>query len=143
MITPDMINAGFEAGAGFAVLHHCWRLRQDKQVRGVSAPAVMFFTLWGLWNIFFYPHLGQYWSFIGGIFVTLTNALYVAMLIHYLKVGADDTAEAPAEIDDAQRYHWLRDEKTESSIIVDGWTVFGPALDQAIDEQISRTGVRS
>lgn len=92
MITPDMINAGFEAGAGFAVLHHCWKLYQHKAARGVSAPAVMFFTLWGLWNIFFYPYLGQFWSFIGGIFVTLANALYVAMLVRYAKVGAGETA---------------------------------------------------
>lgn len=83
MSWPDMVNAGFEAGAGVAVLLHCARLHEDKQVRGMSITAVVFFTLWGLWNIFYYPFLGQFWSFVGGIFVTVANLFYVAMLVFY------------------------------------------------------------
>lgn len=83
MSTPDLINAGFEIGAGFAVLHHCWCLRQDKQARGVSVLAVLFFTVWGVWNVFWYPWLGQVFSFVAGIFVTAANALYVGMLGYY------------------------------------------------------------
>jgi len=79
----DAMNAGFEFGAGLAVLHHCWRLHQDKEVRGLSIPAVVFFTLWGGWNIYYYPHLDQTYSFAGGIFVTLANVAYVVMLITY------------------------------------------------------------
>lgn len=85
MSWPDLINAGFEVGAGGAVLAHCWQLYQDKQVRGLSVAAVVFFTLWGMWNMFFYPHLGQFWSFAGGIFVTLANVIYVALLVRYRK----------------------------------------------------------
>lgn len=80
MNLPDVINAGFEFGAGFAVLHHCAKVYEHKQVRGVSHAAVLFFTVWGVWNLFYYPHLGQFWSFAGGIFVTLANALYLGML---------------------------------------------------------------
>lgn len=78
-----MVNATFEAGAGLAVLAHCAKLHQDKQVRGLSIPAVLFFTGWGCWNVFYYPHLGQFWSFAGGIFVTLANLIYLAMLVAY------------------------------------------------------------
>lgn len=85
MITPDLINASFEFGAGFAVLHHCVKLYEHKQSRGVSPAAVLFFTVWGLWNLYYYPHLGQFWSFAGGIFITLANLVYLVMLGHYAR----------------------------------------------------------
>lgn len=83
MSWPDMVNAGFEAGAGLAVLAHCARLYVDKEARGLSIPAVLFFAVWGGWNIFYYPHLGQFWSLAGGIFVTLANLIYLALLVTY------------------------------------------------------------
>lgn len=79
----DIINALFEVGGGIAVLDHCWRLYRDKEVRGVSMRACFFFTAWGVWNIFYYPHLGQLFSFAGGIFVTMANGIYVSMLAYY------------------------------------------------------------
>lgn len=83
MSWPDMVNAGFEAGAGLAVLAHCATLYRDKEARGLSIPAVIFFTGWGLWNMYYYPHLGQFWSLAGGIFVTLANLIYLALLVAY------------------------------------------------------------
>lgn len=83
MSWPDMVNAGFEAGAGLAVLAHCATLYRDKEARGLSIPAVVFFTVWGFWNVFYYPHLGQFWSLAGGIFVTLANLIYLALLLAY------------------------------------------------------------
>ena len=85
MSLPDIINASFEAGAGLAVLHHCFKLYEHKQARGLSIPAVLFFTVWGLWNLFYYHHLGQFWSFAGGIVVTITNLAYLAMLFVYAR----------------------------------------------------------
>ena len=87
MSAPDIINASFEVGAGFAVLHHCWCLRRDKEVRGISVLAVVFFTLWGIWNVFWYPWLNQVFSFLAGIFVTLANVLYVCKLRYYRQRG--------------------------------------------------------
>lgn len=83
MSWPDMVNASFEAGAGLAVLAHCTRLYQDKEARGLSIPAVLFFTGWGAWNMYYYPSLGQFWSLAGGIFVTLANLIYLALLVAY------------------------------------------------------------
>ncbi|MDD5175781.1 MAG: hypothetical protein PHQ05_05090 [Sterolibacterium sp.] len=79
----DLINGSFEILAGLAVLHHCAVLRRDRQVRGLSIPAVFFFTAWGFWNIYYYPFLGQPFSFAGGIFVTAANCAYLALLIFY------------------------------------------------------------
>lgn len=83
MSLPDLINGGFEAAAGLAILNHCHALWCDRRVAGVSVASVAFFTAWGLWNIFYYPHLDQFWSFVGGIFVTLANTFYVGLLLHF------------------------------------------------------------
>lgn len=83
----DIINGGFEFAAGLAVLRHCAVLQRDRQVRGVSIPAMFFFTAWGFWNIYYYPFLGQPFSFVGGIFVTVANCGYLALLMQY-RAGA-------------------------------------------------------
>lgn len=80
---PDIVNGGFEAAAGIAVLNHCFALWRDKEVRGLSVASVAFFAAWGVWNLFYYPHLDQFYSFAGGVFITLANAIYVAMLVHF------------------------------------------------------------
>lgn len=102
MILPDIVNASFEAGAGLAVLHHCFKLYEHKQARGVSTAAVLFFTAWGVWNLYYYPHLGQFWSFAGGIFITMANLAYLAMLVHYTRNRITIQQAVLGEIDLAQ-----------------------------------------
>lgn len=84
-MNPDFINFLFEGLAGFFVLAHCNRLYQDKEVKGVSAVATLFFAAWGYWNLYYYPTLGQWWSFYGGIGVVLANTLWVILLFYYIK----------------------------------------------------------
>jgi hypothetical protein len=80
---PDMINASFEASAGFFVLLHCRALYRAKEVKGLSLTTIVFFELWGCWNMWYYPHLGQWWSFFGGILVVTANLLHVSMILYY------------------------------------------------------------
>ena len=80
---PDLINGSFELLAGFFILNHCKKVVKDKKVRGVSIISVAFFTSWGFWNLFYYPHLGQVLSFWGGIIVVFANALWTILLIRY------------------------------------------------------------
>jgi hypothetical protein len=82
-MTPDQINGLFEFIGALFILNHCRILFDDKQVRGVSVLSTVFFFAWGLWNIYYYPHLDQMWSFYGGICISLANTLYVGMLIKY------------------------------------------------------------
>jgi hypothetical protein len=56
---------------------------KDKQVKGYSLWTPIFFTSWGAWNLFYYPHLGQTLSFAAGILVLCVNAVYLGLLIHY------------------------------------------------------------
>jgi uncharacterized membrane protein YfcA len=79
----DIINSLFEFFASLFILNNCYTLYKDKQVKGVSILSTAFFTSWGLWNVFYYPHLGQQFSFYAGIAVLLANILWVGMMVYY------------------------------------------------------------
>lgn len=83
MAWPDWINGAFELLAGVAVLHHCWILHRTKRFEGMSVPSTVFFWLWGVWNLFFYPHLGQWISFVGGVSIMAANLLWAVLMFKY------------------------------------------------------------
>jgi hypothetical protein len=86
MVTwQDLVNGGFEIFAGLFVLDHCRKLYKDKIVRGVSFIAVVFFTSWGFWNMYYYRHLEQIISFFGGLGVVSANCLWVGMMLYYMR----------------------------------------------------------
>lgn len=82
-MTPDVINASFEALGGLLILNNCRLVLRDKAVPGVSVVSTAFFSLWGLWNLFYYPQLGQWWSLVGGIILVCANVFWVALLVVY------------------------------------------------------------
>jgi len=43
----------------------------------------VFFTSWGMWNLFYYPHLGQWYSFAGGVFIVSVNTFWLGQIIYY------------------------------------------------------------
>lgn len=86
-MNPDFVNGLFELLASAFILNHCRVLYADKMVRGVSLLSTVFFTGWGMWNIFYYPHLEQYWSFAGGLFVVTANGLWIALMVKYRRRG--------------------------------------------------------
>jgi uncharacterized membrane protein YfcA len=79
----DLFNGLFECGAGFAAYLNCWRLFQDKEVKGIAVGSIVFFTLWGAYNLFFYPAKDLWWSFYGGLVVFSGNVLWIVLLIYY------------------------------------------------------------
>lgn len=83
MTAPDIINGSFELLGGFFILLSILRLYKDKKVRGVSVVHVAFFWAWGVWNVFYYPHLGQLASTIGAWIVLTANTVWTGMLIYY------------------------------------------------------------
>ena len=70
------------ASAGFLSIS-VWQLFKAKMVRGVSAITVAFWVSWGLWDLYYFPHLGQWLAFWGGVCVTLMNSLYVFLICLY------------------------------------------------------------
>lgn len=85
MSWQDVVNGSYELlGAPFILLSVC-KLYKDKKVQGVSWVHAGFFTTWGLWNLYYYPHLGQWCSFFGGIAIVAVNAVWLGQLIYYTR----------------------------------------------------------
>lgn len=83
MVWADLVNGTFEAAGGLFVLNHCRVLYRDKQTKGVSLVSTGVFFAWGLWNLLYYPSLGQWASFAGGLVIVSANCLWLMMAIHY------------------------------------------------------------
>lgn len=86
----DYVNGSFELCGAFAITLGCRQLYRDKIVRGVSVLHLSYFLAWGIWNLYYYPSLDQWFSCVGGIGVVSANAVYVAMLVYYLKRERDE-----------------------------------------------------
>lgn len=81
----DLINAIWEVLGGLFVIPSIVSIAKTKEVKGVNWSTIMFFFIWGLWNIYFYPHNGFILSFYGGVFLSILNFIWVLMLIKYSK----------------------------------------------------------
>lgn len=76
----DLANGALELSGGLFILNHCRAVMRDRRVAGVSKLSIALFTLWGVWNIYYYPSLGQWASMTGGLMVVAANALYLGLL---------------------------------------------------------------
>ena len=83
MTLPDIINGSFELGAGLLIWLNVRRLLRDRCVRGVAILPTTLFMLWGYWNLYYYPHLGHWWSMLAGIAVVIANTTWVVLMIRY------------------------------------------------------------
>lgn len=82
-MSQDITNALFELFAGIMIFNHCRVLMADKHVAGVSTLSTVFFLLVGIWNLYYYPHLEQWYSLIAGTTVVTSNGLYIYLLLKY------------------------------------------------------------
>ena len=80
-MSHDAINAAFEIGGSMLLLLNIVRLLKDRSVKGVSIAPVVWWTAWGVWNLFYYPHLGQWASFGAGVLVAAANAAWVVLAV--------------------------------------------------------------
>lgn len=112
MTAPDVINGAFELLGGLTTGLNIRALMRDKQVRGVDWRLTFFYTAWGLWNLFYYPHLGQWASFAGGVVIVAGNLVWLALVIHYRRRsaifeaatrGRDDPRRSPLYVANRKR----------------------------------------
>ena len=82
-MNPDLINGLFELFGSVMLWKNVIQLYKDKQVRGVHWTATGFFAAWGYWNLFYYPHLDQWWSFAGGISIVIANTIWLFQMLYY------------------------------------------------------------
>jgi hypothetical protein len=82
-VSPDAINAVFELGGAVLIWANVRALYRAKEVRGVYAPVMAFYAAWGLWNVFYYPAIGQTLSFWAGLGVVAGNVAWCALAWRY------------------------------------------------------------
>ena len=84
-ITPDLFNGLFEFCGAVMLALNCFKLYRDKLVRGVHWMPTLFFFGWGVWNLYYYPHLSQWWSFAGGLAIVTVNLVWFLQIIYYTR----------------------------------------------------------
>ena len=101
MISPDQINAIFIAIGSFVIGLSCWKLYKDKIVRGVSAWHVGFFTAWCYWDLYFWPHLGVWFSFASGVAMAISGTVYMSLILYYMR---REGKHAPTRVRDGKQW---------------------------------------
>lgn len=82
-MTGDLVNGLLEVGGAVVLTANVVRLHRDQEVRGVSPWPTAFFTLWGLWNCYFYPANGFMLSMVGGMLLVVVNTIWLGQVFHY------------------------------------------------------------
>jgi hypothetical protein len=86
VMTVDVINGLFEFGGAFMCWMHVKQILKDKKTRGVAWAPFIFFALWGVWNAtIYYPAVGCWWSWAGGVALVLVNTFYCCLVWKYRK----------------------------------------------------------
>lgn len=82
-MSNDQINGLFELVGGLLIFMSVRALYVSKEVKGVSIFPVVFFASWGFWNVYYYPSLNQWYSFVGGLVVVSANVVWVCQMVYY------------------------------------------------------------
>ena len=85
-MNPDWINGALEFSGGLLILWNVRKLLKDKMIRGISVGPAVFFDTWGLWNLYYYPSLDQWWSFAGSVVLTAANIWWACLAIYYTRM---------------------------------------------------------
>jgi hypothetical protein len=80
---PDLMNGLLEFTGGWMLAFNVRKLWRDKMVRGVHWGPTLFFFAWGVWNLYYYPHLGQWFSFAGGCWIVAVNGAWWLLMLRY------------------------------------------------------------
>lgn len=91
----DIINGLFESLGLFFILPSILALHREKVVRGVSIAHVMFFWLWGGFNLYFYAAVDCPLSWWGGLGIFLVNTVWSAQIFYYRRL--DRRAKRPID----------------------------------------------
>ena len=84
-MSPDVINGLFELLGGLLCWLNVKQILKEKRVAGINIWVQAFFSAWGFWNLYYYPTLGQWYSFGGGIFLALGNTVWVWLAYKYTR----------------------------------------------------------
>lgn len=80
MNVSDICNGAFEAVGGGMIWLNVRQLLKDKVIKGVHWGPTVFFTSWGLFNLYFYPANNLWFSFAGGVSIVLANLTWLYLV---------------------------------------------------------------
>lgn len=79
----DIVNGSFELIGALVLMLNVKALYKDKKVQGIHWGSTLFFSLWGIWNLIYYPSLDQWFSFAGGLAIVTVNTTWLIQVIYY------------------------------------------------------------
>lgn len=100
MTLSDIINASFELFGSVTVMFSCVALLKAKRVAGVSLVTTVFFTSWGIWNLYYYPSLGQTTSSYAAVLVCAANFFWCSLIVKYRDVPESEALASEKQIRD-------------------------------------------
>jgi hypothetical protein len=77
----DAVNGWFEIGGALVTVLSVRQLRRDRVLLGAHWGPTIFFTLWGCWNLLYYPSLAQPVSTIGAAALVGVNVVYLSLML--------------------------------------------------------------
>lgn len=83
MAPADVFNGTLETVGAALMWANAYKLWRQKRIHGVYWWVQGFFALWGYWNLFYYPSLGQWVSFVGAAMMASGNTVWTALAIYY------------------------------------------------------------
>jgi hypothetical protein len=79
----DGVNSAFISIGGWLVFLNCWQLFKDKLLSGVSIISLVFYTVWGMFNAYYYLTLGKFEPMWAEVFISVGNLCYLYMAVKY------------------------------------------------------------
>lgn len=83
MTTQDSINATFEIVGALLTWMNVRQVWKDKGHRGIFVPAIIVFTAWGFWNLYYYRHLDQMLSYYTTYVMVAANFTWVSLMLYF------------------------------------------------------------
>jgi hypothetical protein len=84
------VNALFELFAAVFVFVSVVKCYRDGSTKGVSLWTPGFFAMWGLWNLWYYPAVGDMLSFYAGMGVAAANLSWTGLIFYTNYVRKED-----------------------------------------------------
>jgi hypothetical protein len=79
----DVINSCFEFSGAIVIWINILKLYKDKEIKGILWQVWIFYTVWGIWNLYYYPALNQTFSFYAGVCLVVGNIIWCIQAFYY------------------------------------------------------------
>lgn len=82
-LNADLTNALFESAGAVLIWLNVADVWKKRKTAGIHWLPLALFTIWGYWNLAYYPHLGQFLSTVAAGFVAFANTVWLALVLRY------------------------------------------------------------